>query len=87
MNSSLIGKFEKAHRYAAEPQRVRFQAFRVTFNGDNDVHEVALEDGRWRCSCGFFAEAGLCPHTMAMEKLLAPMLPEEAATQVLTPER
>ena len=76
MNSSLIGKIEKAKLYAQEPSRVTITQLAVTFRGDNDDHSVQLQDGRWHCTCDFFAERELCSHTMAMEKLLREMLPE-----------
>jgi hypothetical protein len=78
MQSSLIGKIQKAKRYAQEPHRITFQAFRATFRGENDVHTISLQEGRWRCTCDFFAERDLCSHTMALEKILTPMLPKEA---------
>ncbi|MPZ24615.1 MAG: hypothetical protein GEU28_14035 [Dehalococcoidia bacterium] len=78
MNSSLIGKIEKAHRYAAEPQRMRFESFKLRFDGENDTHEVSFADGRWNCSCNFFAGWGLCSHSMALERVLDRMLPPEA---------
>ena len=37
MNSSMIGKIEKAHRYAREPERVRFNEFKATFHGGHDT--------------------------------------------------
>jgi hypothetical protein len=38
MDSSMIGKIEKAKRYAAEAnRRVVFQAFRVKIEGDNNT--------------------------------------------------
>jgi hypothetical protein len=78
MNSSLIGKIEKAHRYASERDRVRFTRFEVGFRGENDSHEVTFGDGRWHCTCDFFAGWGLCSHSMALERVLEGMLPPEA---------
>jgi hypothetical protein len=78
MNSSLIGKIEKAKRYAEERHRLRFTSFTVSFQGENDSHEVVFEGERWRCSCDFFAGRGLCSHTMALERILEGMLPKEA---------
>ena len=83
MNSSLIGKLEKARRYAQERERVTFEAFRVTFKGDNGDHVVSYGEGGWQCSCDFFPDRGLCSHTMALEKIMDPMLPHEAASQAL----
>ena len=84
MNSSLIGKIEKAKRYAQEQGRVTFDEFSVTFKGENDVHTVAFQRGHWRCECDFFAERQLCSHTMALEKILGAMLPERAISGAVT---
>lgn len=78
MQSSLIGKIEKAKRYAQETERVTFCAFSVKFRGENNYYDTSYKDGKWQCSCSFFSSWGLCSHTMAMEKILANMLPPEA---------
>ena len=78
MQSSLIGKIEKAKRYAQEKDRVTFSALSVKFRGENDEYSVSYGDGKWRCTCRFFSQWGLCSHTMAMEQILREMLPEEA---------
>ncbi len=75
MNSSLIGKIEKAKRYAEERSRIHVHGLRVDFDGVNDRHEVTLEGDAWRCSCDFFAGWGACAHTMALERILEGMLP------------
>lgn len=75
MNSSLIGKIEKAHRYAKEPARFRFSEISVRVTGDNDEHVVTLHDGQWHCPCDFFAGWQTCSHTMAIEHLLEGMVP------------
>jgi hypothetical protein len=80
MQSSLIGKVEKAKNYALEPERVTFSELTVQFRGDNDSHTTSLKENQWRCTCDFFDHWGLCCHTMAMEKILAQMLPAEAQT-------
>ncbi len=78
MHSSLIGKIQKANLYAREPERLRFTQFTTTFRGDNDSHTVSYADGTWTCTCDFFHTRGLCCHTMAIEKLMGPMLPKDA---------
>lgn len=78
MNSSLIGKIEKAKRYAQEPERVRFNKFEVAIRGSHDIHRVSFDQGRWQCSCHFFSLYGVCSHTMAMQRLLGVMLPTES---------
>jgi hypothetical protein len=78
MDSGMIGKIEKSKRYAEEPERIRFEEFRVTFQGTNSKHRVSYDGGTWKCTCNFFAGRGVCSHTMAMERLLGVSLPPEA---------
>lgn len=80
MQSSLIGKIEKARRYAQETDRVTFSDFSVQFRGENDRYTTAYRSGKWQCTCHFFASWGLCSHTMALQKILENMLPVEAKT-------
>ena len=80
MQSSLIGKIEKAKRYAQETNRVTFCDFSLKFSGENNDYDISYRDGKWYCSCHFFSTWGLCSHTMAMEKILSEMLPQEAIT-------
>jgi len=82
MDSGMIGKIQKAKYYAEEPERVRFERFRVTVQGTNSQHTVTYEQGAWNCTCNFFASRGVCSHTMAMERLLGVMLPPEARAPV-----
>lgn len=79
MQSSLIGKIEKAKRYAQEPERVRFSQFEATFHGEHDEYVVTYSNGQWHCSCAFFAGWNVCSHTLALHRLLTPMLPKDAA--------
>ena len=74
MDSGMIGKIEKARRYADEPQRVRFEQFRVAFHGDHSDHVVTYTNGEWHCGCHFFQARGVCSHTMALERILGEML-------------
>ncbi len=80
MQSSLIGKIEKAKRYAEETERVTFSELSVKFRGENDDYIISYKDGSWHCTCHFFANWRLCSHTMAMERILDKMLPKEALT-------
>jgi len=80
MQSSLIGKIEKAKRYAQETDRVTFNELSVKFRGENNNYDTGYKGGEWHCSCSFFANWGLCSHTMALEKMLTDMLPPEALT-------
>ncbi len=77
MNSSLIGKIEKAKRYAKEPDRVTLSDFTACFRGEHDNYVLTYKEGKWHCSCNFFAGWGLCSHTMAGEKILGGLLPKQ----------
>jgi len=80
MRSSLIGKIEKAKRYAEEPDRVTFSALTVVFHGENDDHELSYVNGKWNCTCHFFSQWQICSHVMALQEILGNMLPKEALT-------
>ena len=75
MDSSMIGKIQKAKQYAEQLDRIKFNEFKVTFEGKHSTHLVSYSDGRWSCDCGFFAKRGVCSHTMALERVLGVMLP------------
>jgi len=85
MQSSLIGKIEKANRYAQETERVTFNEFLVNFRGEHDNYTTEYKDGKWHCSCHFFSSWGVCSHTIALEKILGNMLPKEALTIQYSP--
>ncbi len=80
MNSSMIGKIEKARRYAQEPERVKLGTLTASFRGGHDDYTLRLVDGVWECSCHTFSShtVGTCSHVMAMQQLLAPMLTDGA---------
>jgi len=80
MQSSLIGKIEKAKLYAQETERIRFSDFSVKFQGEHTTYITEYKNGEWHCSCHFFSQWGLCSHTMALQKILGNMLPKEALT-------
>ena len=75
MDYGMIGKIEKAKRYAEERERIRVESFRATFDGDNNPHTVEFGSEGWKCACDFFQRRGVCSHTMALERILERMLP------------
>jgi len=79
MDYGMIGKIEKAKRYAEERTRIHFESFRATFDGENNPHTVEFQDGSWKCDCDFFLSRGVCSHSMALERILEGMLPVMAA--------
>ena len=76
MDSGMIGKIEKAKRYAEERNRFHFHSFTVTVDGDNNSHVVKYENGEWTCDCDFFHTRGRCVHTMSLEAVLESMIAE-----------
>jgi hypothetical protein len=77
MDYGMIGKIEKAKRYAQERTRIHLEAMRVTFEGENNSHTVNYENGVWHCDCDFFQSRSRCSHTMALEMILEGMVPEQ----------
>ena len=59
MHSSLIGKVEKANRYARELDRITIDRLSLTFRGDNDTHHVGLDAGQWRLHLPLLRELGI----------------------------
>jgi hypothetical protein len=80
MDYGMIGKLDKAKRYAEERKRFLFNRFDITFRGDNNDHNVNYENGTFRCDCEFFITHKRCSHTMALEILLKDtiLVPQQA---------
>ncbi len=74
MDYGLIGKMEKAKRYAEQRERFRFNKFDLTFQGDNNSHQVRYNDGKFQCDREFFLTHQRCGHTMALEIILKEMI-------------
>lgn len=80
MDSSMIGKVEKAHRYAEEHDRFQFLTFQVMVRGDNGEYLVTYDHGQWSCNSEYFKNHGFDSHTMAVQRLLEGMLYEPEKT-------
>lgn len=78
MHSDLIGKIEKARRYAEEPERISLGELKATFRGGNNDHTITLANDEWTCDCDFFRLRHTCAHVMALQKIMRPMLTAEA---------
>lgn len=76
----MIGKIQKAKRYAQERDRFHFESFSICVDGSNNDHQLTLENGVLSCTCDFYRTRGTCSHTMAMEKILQGMLPLKEET-------
>ena len=77
MHSDLIGMVEKSRHYAHEPERVSINELEGQFHGSNNDHKLHCKDSTWHCDCTSFRLYNTCAHVMALQKILASMLPEE----------
>ena len=84
MHSSLIGKVEKANRYARELDRITIDRLALTFRGDNDTHHVSLDSGQWHCTCHYFDSWRTCVHVLTLQKIMGVMLPDEAQESIFS---
>ncbi len=82
MDSGMISKIQKSKRYAEEPERIQIDEIRVRFRGEHDDYIVSYSEGQWRCQCLFYQQRLVCSHTMALERLLAPMSLAPAPSEV-----
>jgi hypothetical protein len=83
MQSTIVTKAEKAHRYALEPDRLRITALQATFEAGGGTHVIGLTDGAWTCDCDFFRTSGVCPHVEAASRTLDAHLVEGAKPRVV----
>lgn len=77
MDYGMIGKLDKARRYAQERDRFTFNSFSVMVDGANNPHVIHYDNGAWNCDCDFFLTRGRCSHTMALEIILEGMMKAE----------
>jgi hypothetical protein len=83
MQSTIVTKAEKAHRYAQEPDRLRITAIAATFEAGGGTHAIQLGEGGWTCDCDFFSSARVCPHVEAASRMLDVHLGENAKPRVV----
>ena len=79
MDSSIIGKIDKARKYAEEKERVSITSFSATFQGNHNSYDVSFNAGAWDCECHFFATRAVCSHTMALQRMLDDVLAKVSA--------
>lgn len=79
MDSSIIGKIDKARKYAEEKERVSINSFSATFQGNHNSYDVSFNAGAWDCECRFFATRAVCSHTMALQRMLDDVLAKVSA--------
>ncbi|MBO9365681.1 MAG: hypothetical protein J7466_12715 [Roseiflexus sp.] len=78
MHSELISMIEKSRRYLHELDRIEILSLRARFRGNNNDHTLMLTDTGWSCDCSTFRVWNTCAHVMALQRILAPMLPTVA---------
>jgi hypothetical protein len=70
MDSGMISKIEKAMLYAKEPERITFNSFSVSFEGDHKPHIITYSGGNWHCDCSYSQTHSVCSHIMTLERVL-----------------
>jgi hypothetical protein len=81
MNSSMIGKIEKAQRYEHEPERVSILNLEANFRGEHSDYQITLKENHWTCTCSTYAVYGTCSHAMALQRILSKMLSMESRSE------
>ena len=74
MDSSLARKIQKANQYATERHRFHFESFEANFQGTHHSHKVRYTKEGFTCDCEYFTQHKYCSHTLALEKMLEPMV-------------
>ncbi len=85
MDSSIVSKIDKSRTYAGEKERVTITTLQASFNGNHKTYQNTYDEAGWDCQCHYFDTRGVCSHTMALERILEGMLPdqqEKSATKV-----
>jgi hypothetical protein len=83
MQSTIVTKAEKAHRYAQERDRLRITALEATFEAGGGNHVIRLGEDGWTCDCEFAGAHGVCPHMEAASRMLDAHLVESAKPRVV----
>ncbi|GIT02682.1 MAG: hypothetical protein CM1200mP27_13070 [Chloroflexota bacterium] len=85
MDSSIIGKIEKAKQYAEEKNRVNITSFAATFKGIMTNTTYGLK--RYLAlRLSFFRNQGNLSHTMALKRILDQMIIENREPPLLLEE-
>jgi hypothetical protein len=83
MQSTIVTKAEKAHRYAQERDRLQIRAIEGTFESGGGSHVIRLGEAGWSCDCEFSQAHGVCPHVEAASRMLDDHLLEAAKPRVV----
>jgi hypothetical protein len=83
MQSTIVTKAEKAHRYAQERDRLHISAIEATFEAGGGTHVIRLGERGWTCDCEFAMANGVCPHMEAASRMLDIHLVEAAKPRVV----
>jgi len=83
MQSTIVTKAEKAHRYALEHDRLRIGGLAATFEAGGGTHVIGLDENGWSCDCDFFGATKVCPHVEAASRMLDVHLADGAKPRVV----
>jgi hypothetical protein len=83
MQSTIVTKAEKAHRYAQERDRLHISAIEATFEAGGGTHVIRLGEQGWTCDCEFAIANHVCQHIEAASRMLDIHLTESAKPRVV----
>ena len=83
MQSTIVTKAEKAHRYAQERDRLHISALEATFEAGGGTHVIRLGEDGWTCDCEFAGTYRVCPHMEAASRMLDIHLVEAAKPRIV----
>ena len=69
MDSGMIGKIQKAKRYAQERERFTIETLLISVDGTNNGHHVELKDGKLSCTCDFINHANIAATQWRLKRL------------------
>lgn len=65
----LIGKIERARKYAVERERFKIDGAKAELRSEHGTRKMILKRRKWECDCDFFGENGICSHVIAVEEV------------------
>jgi hypothetical protein len=73
----MISRYQKAREYAEEPQRIHIRSLTAEFEGKHHTHGLSYAQGHWHCDCDEYVRHHTCSHSMAAERVLHDVAPEQ----------
>lgn len=66
--AEFLRKIEKAKRYVSEPHRFAKRGWQIELQSEHGFRRIYFDGQVWVCNCGFYAQHGICSHTIATQE-------------------